>query len=346
MRIVHMLWALEIGGAETMLVDIANEQVKTEDISIVVVNDKINTSLLNTIDSRCDVVILGRKPGSKNIWPWIKLNMFLLRWHPDIVHFHLEGMREMVLCYCPMVFTIHNMNTSSKEYHRYNALFAISDAVKNKTEQQGFKAITVHNGIHIDAIETKNRVRRAEPIRYKFVSVGRLYTPHKGQDVLIRALAQVNKGGCKDWHLDVIGDGESRMLLQELIHEKGLDEQITLLGSRDRTYLYNHLCDYDLFILPSRTEGFGLSVAEAMCAEIPVLISRLDGPMEVIDGGRLGRFFNPDDENDLANEISKFMQNGSDKTLLVEARNYAVEHFDIRRTAEKYLEEYKKILCR
>lgn len=344
MRIAHIIWALGTGGAETMLVDIVNAQVETETVSVSVVNDMVEEGLLRKIDERCTVRLFRRKKGSRSLIPWIKLNLFLFKFKPDVIHFHLDGMRKMVFHSAPKVFTIHNVHTSGVEYPKYDALYAISDGVRNYTLQQGFDATTVWNGIHTKSIKRKVGKNYKGDGICKIVCVGRLYTPHKGQDVLVQALGKLKEQGVLNNHLDIIGDGESRAQLEAMISELGLQEYITLLGQRERTFIYEHLCDYDLFVLPSRSEGFGLSVAEAMCAKVPVLVCDLEGAMDVIDGGRLGMSFKTEDSLSLANQIAGFLKNGADEQQTEEACSYAVEHFDICQTAKKYIEEYKEVI--
>ena len=344
MRIAHIIWALGTGGAETMLVDIVNAQVETESVSVSVVNDVVEEGLLKKIDERCCVRLFRRKKGSRSLIPWIKLNLFLLKFKPDVIHFHLDGMRKMVFYPAAKVFTIHNVHTSGIEYPKYDVLYAISDGVKNYTLQQGFDATTVWNGIQTKSIKRKEAEGYHGEGTCKIVCVGRLYTPHKGQDVLVQALGKLKELGLANFHLDIIGDGVSRAQLETMIAEFGMQEHITLLGQRDRTYIYEHLCDYDLFVLPSRSEGFGLSVAEAMCAKVPVLVCDLEGAMDVIDGGRLGMSFKSGDSISLANQIDGFLKNGADEQLVDEACSYAVEHFDIGQTAKRYIEEYKKVI--
>ena len=344
MRIAHIIWALGTGGAETMLVDIANIQCKTEDVAIAIVLDMVDETLLKKIDSKVTVRQFNRKRGSRNLMPWIKLNLFLLRYKPDIIHFHLEGMRKMVFHPAPKVFTIHNAYSSNKEYTKYNALYAISDGVKNYTKKQGFESITVWNGIHTENIKCKEVEGYKAGGVCRIVCVGRLFTPHKGQDILVKTLGLLKERGESNFHLDIIGEGESRKQLEELITQLGLQKMITLLGLRDRTYIYSHLCDYDLFVLPSRSEGFGLSVAEAMCAKVPVIVCDQEGAMDVIDGGRLGMTFKTGDSHSLVDRIREFLEKGTDEAMVNEACRYARVHFDISHTAKQYIEEYKKVL--
>ena len=343
MKIAHIIWGIETGGAETMLVDIINEQVRKEKVALYVVNDLINQQLLNKIDKRCDIKLFRRKIGSKNFMPWIMLNVYLIKYNPDVIHFHLEGMRKMVFHPAPKVFTIHNMYTSGVEYHKYQALYAISNAVKERTKKQGFESTTIWNGIHPDSIQIKQKIIGGKKPFYRFVCVGRLYTPHKGQDILIHALSILKSKNITNYHLDLIGEGESKKQLESMISKMKLDSHVTMLGQRDRMYVYSHLCKYDLFILPSRSEGFGLSLAEAMCAKVPVLTSDLEGPMEVIDNGRLGMFFKSEDSEDLATKIESYMERGENSYILNAAYDFAKMNFDIDITAQQYLTAYRNL---
>ncbi len=346
MRVAHIIWALGTGGAETMLVDIANIQCETENVAIAIVLDMVDETLLKKIDSRVTIRLFNRKKGSRNLMPWIRLNLFLHSFKPDIIHFHLDGMRKMVFHPAPKVFTIHNVHTSGLEYPKFDALYAISDGVKNYTRQQGFESTTVWNGIKTDAIKPREGEQYKKGMLCKIVCVGRLYTPHKGQDILIDALHLLKQKGVGCFHLDMIGDGESREALERQIAQYAMNTQLTILGQRDRTYIYQHLCDYDLFVLPSRSEGFGLSVVEAMCAKVPVIVCDQEGAMDVIGGGKYGRYFATGDADSLADQIDALLEKGADDNQIEEAYQYAIVNFDINWTAKRYLEEYRKVIER
>ena len=344
MRIVHIVWELGTGGVETMLVDVVNEQIKSETVAIAVVNQRIEESLVGQIDNRCVIKLCNRKRGSRSLLPWIRLNTFLLTWRPDIIHFHLEGMRKLVFYPAPKVFTIHNIHTSGQEYSSYKALFAISEGVRRYTERQGYNAITVWNGIDSKAIFIKKGNYYKKDSFCKIVCVGRLYTPHKGQDILIESLSLLKRQGIDNFHLYLIGEGESRNQIESLIERYAMKDKVTMMGQRDRKYIYQHLCDYDLFVLPSRSEGFGLSVAEAMCAKVPVIVCDLESTKDVVDYGRYGRLFETGNKDSLAKQIEDFLCSDVDTDLIEKALTFARDNFDIKNTASRYIEEYKKVL--
>ena len=244
----------------------------------------------------------------------------------------------------PKVFTIHNIHTSGKEYPHYARLFAISDGVRNYTRQQGYDAVTVWNGLTTAAINQKTQGWYQPGDIYRMVCVGRLYAPHKGQDILLEALGRIKQQGITAFHVDLIGDGESRASLEQQAKAAGIEEQVTFCGQQNRDYIYQHLCDYDLFVLPSRSEGFGLSVAEAMSAKVPVIVCDLEGVKDVVGGGQYGCLFRAGNSESLAKQICTFLQKQTSLQKVEEAYGFATVHFDIRNTAKRYLEEYRKVI--
>ena len=99
-----------------------------------------------------------------------------------------------------------------------------------------------------------------------------------------------------------------------------------------------------MFVQPSKSEGFGLTVAEAVAAKLPVLVSNLPGPMEVIGNGLLGMSFETENVEDLAAKLEIILKGGYDYSLVDKAYKRAVELYNVRVTAKKYIDEYKKII--
>jgi glycosyltransferase involved in cell wall biosynthesis len=84
-----------------------------------------------------------------------------------------------------------------------------------------------------------------------------------------------------------------------------------------------------------------------MAAKLPVLVSDIEGPMEIIDRGRHGFFFRSEDFKDCGDRIIEIMHLSRTSDFpprINESYEYAKNRFDIRLTARKYLEEYEKII--
>ena len=99
MKIVHLIWGFLPGGIETMLIDIVNEQVKLVDVAIVVINNLVDQHMVKSLDDRAKIFFCGRKQGSLNPLPILKMNYYLYEVKPDVIHFHGKRLR---------VYTLHN----------------------------------------------------------------------------------------------------------------------------------------------------------------------------------------------------------------------------------------------
>lgn len=340
MNIAHIVWGLGIGGVESMLVDIANYQAQLHTVSIIVINDNIDPSLSSKLDSRIKLYPCKRKVGSKNPLPIIRLNLDLFQIKPDVIHVHMEGIVKLVRIKrkATIVRTIHNITSTPNEYPKFDKLFAISKAVQKRTKNQGFESEVIYNGIHFDQIKNDSHTQSTH---LRIVNVGRLEND-KGQKILIEAAKILKEHGI-DFSIDFIGNGKNKSELKELTNKYHIESNINFLGFQSRTYVYENLCHYDLYVQPSIFEGFGLTIAEAIAAKVPVITSDLEGPIEVIDGGHYGIPFQCGNASDLANKIIQFYNN----TISIDtdtAWRYAHENFNIEATAQKYLDEYAKLL--
>ena len=342
-KITHIVWSLATGGVETMLVNIINEQVKFLDVQLIIVNDRVETSLISKISRHCIIVKVGRKPGSKNYFDVAKLNVYLFKFQPNIIHLHSTGLSKLIIGKWKLVRTIHNTHNPTEEYPKMKALYAISKAVKDYTSKQGFdNVIIVENGISSDSFKKK---RNFHVEYYNIVQVSRLYKISKGQHILIKAInIIVNERNIINFHMSFIGEGPSRAEYEQMVKDYGLETFITFEGKKTQDYLYDHLCDYDVSIQPSTHEGFGLTVAEAIAAKVPVLVSDIEGPMEIIANGKYGMHFKKGDVIDLADKLEVILRGGYDYSMIDSAYDYVKEHYDVSITAKKYIEEYKKLI--
>ena len=337
MKIVHLFWGLSNGGVENMLVDIVNQQMDENEISFIVINDKIEESIVSRLDKRVRIYRCGRRVHSKNPLPLLKLNYYLLRIRPEIVHVHYDDMARFIWGSWKIVRTVHNTTNDFEESRYYKACFAISKAVQDPCDSICCK----RNGLFNDGL-------------LHFVQVSRLYIKQKGQDILLKALAEIKNNQlcplCFKMHL--IGEGSSRELLQEMSRSLGIEDIVVFEGNKPREWVYGNLCNYDLLIQSSRYEGFGLTVAEAMVAKVPVLSSNIEGPVEIMtveDNGKkqfVGYTFESQNPEDLAKKIAEFVQNGRNEESVELGRRHVMANYSIRKTALLYQEEYSKILLK
>lgn len=337
---------LTFGGIETMLVNIANEQVKAgHKVELIIVErNMMDTRLSQMLEPSITLYHAKRRKNKKDLIAVARINMFLLRAKPDVIHIHASGLMRCILL--PLHKSITNVtlhdipskqNTVSIKI--VPRVFAISEAVKRELEYKyGVESFVIPNGIHPEYIKVRKRVECSKDLH--IVMVSRLQHEKKGQDILIDAVAELKQKGFDNIFVDMIGDGASRSFLEKRCWEKGVENEVRFLGTKTQDYVFDHLCEYDLFVQPSRYEGFALTVAEAMAARIPVLVASGQGPEEVVDYGHCGYVFQNGNVADCAKKIEQIIKSGVDEDMVDKACERVWKLFNVKVTANTYLENY------
>jgi glycosyltransferase involved in cell wall biosynthesis len=135
------------------------------------------------------------------------------------------------------------------------------------------------------------------------LTVGRL-VPEKAQEVLLRATAALRES-VPDARLIVAGDGPLRTSLEAQARQLGLDDAVRFVGHRrDVAEL---LAEADVFVLPSRSEGMGVALVEAMASQVPCVASAVGGIPEVL-GEAGGYLVAPGDVQGLAQAMESLLK--------------------------------------
>lgn len=345
LSVVHIAWSLRIGGIETMLVNLANAQARRGvAVKVVIINNQVDEELAARISDAVKVVRLNRQQKSRSPWSIVRLNCELFG--ADVIHSHSFTIASYVLPHFrkKMLLTIHTTDKvaslTQSLLRKYRTITAISSGVQQMLKSDfDIDSTIIYNGIDCSKIVRREGVSVSKPL--KAVQVGRLIRL-KGHHILIDAIAQLPKGSIT---LDVIGDGEERSNIEKQIEQRGLGDCVRLLGRQSQEYLFNHLADYDLLVQPSIVEGFGLTVAEAMTAAVPVMVSDISGLREVVDCGAYGRLFRAEDSQACAEALERFIANPPTDDDVQKAEEYARKNFDICSVADSYINLYKAI-CR
>ena len=149
-------------------------------------------------------------------------------------------------------------------------------------------------------------VNQVSPLNIKrVISIGR-YSYEKGNDLLLRAWAIVEKT-CSEWVLDIYGMGDMTFC-RHLINELGIDSnRCRLHGSLSN--VTDEYLNSSVFALPSRFEGFGLVIIEAMSCGLPVVAFDCEnGPRNIISDGENGFLISPFDVEAYANQLIQLIQ--------------------------------------
>ena len=159
------------------------------------------------------------------------------------------------------------------EYEKYDKIIAVSERVKqsflSKTKWADSKCIVLHNPIISDIVVEKSfeEIKEKRTEKPLFVSVGRL-SYVKGYDRLIKAASRLKNEG-HEFVLQIIGNGVLMDDLKRMCKDLNVEDCIELSGNKKNPYPYIKRADW--FICSSRTEGYGIAVAEALILGVPVL---------------------------------------------------------------------------
>ncbi len=169
---------------------------------------------------------------------------------------------------------------------------AVSRYTRTLLERGGVTREVIFAPPKIDRPQLIQR-KRPDDQSFRILAVARL-VPHKGIDVLIRAVASLNDTKLS---LTIVGNGPCRKELEALTGSMP-SNQISFTGSLDKCELERIYSQTDCLILPSLersdgVEGFGIVLIEAMARGIPVIASRCGGIPGVLDNGECGILVEP-----------------------------------------------------
>jgi glycosyltransferase involved in cell wall biosynthesis len=205
----------------------------------------------------------------------------------------------------------------------------------------------VFNGIDTDQFARRQSVRQARekmgwsPDRFLIGAVGRL-TAVKGFDLLIQAADQLLGRGL-DLELVIVGDGEERVRLQELIGRLGRTDRIHLLGHQSEVQgIFEAL---DVFALSSLSEGLPNVLLEALALEVPVAATGVGAVPRVIAHEGNGLLLEPGSVGALAEALARLLNDPDLRRRLGQAGRAAVQgQFSFAARMEKIRAIYDRIL--
>lgn len=260
-----------------------------------------------------------------------------------------------------MVVTFHDMNHSKfsnlytknasvnplaievlqkKSIERADMVISVSENTKKDLVEQWNinpeKIRVIHHGI------INNRIPDLNPNRFTaypyILYVGERFE-YKNYHRFIKAFQIVNKR-IPDLRLVCTGKKFTKEENDEL-NELHILDKVLQIAADERTMarLYQ---DAEIFVYPSIYEGFGMPILEAMLYECPVVLSNTSSLPEV--AGNAGTYFDPYQEEDIAEKIEKMLLSKSKRGEKIALGNERIKQFTWEKTASEHLALYKKLL--
>ncbi|WP_066067721.1 glycosyltransferase [Neobacillus soli] len=221
-----------------------------------------------------------------------------------------------------------NSHFASKIYNKFDKVFVVSEEAKKKLISL-VPSIKDKTDLFSNIVSSKliySQLNKGNGFKDEFdgiriLTVGRL-TIEKGQDLVIRVLARLINDGFKvNWYC--LGDGSLREKYQKLVEENNLQEKFIFLGADPNPYPFIKQCD--IYVQPSRHEGYCISLAEARCLTKPIVTTDFTGAKEQIKNGETGLIVGVNEE-EIYDAVLKLINSYDLRKKLT--NNLAKENFD------------------
>ncbi|GJA40679.1 MULTISPECIES: glycosyltransferase family 4 protein [Aeromonas] len=174
-----------------------------------------------------------------------------------------------------------------------------------------------------------------------FLAVGRL-TYQKGFDLLLQAWAQVALLH-PDWRLRIVGDGEDKAMLEQLLYELNIETSAELIPKTNN--IAEHYQQAAFFVLSSRFEGFGLVLVEAQRYGLPAISFDCDvGPAEIIKHGETGWLCVAGDVSELSEKIRNSLRHFDDVNLYNKLSVSAIKNVENRFSIDKVVGMWSELI--
>jgi glycosyltransferase involved in cell wall biosynthesis len=354
LKVMHLLPSLEVGGTERLLCDFLHEVKSYPNVenSLVVVNNRVDKVLVDFLsDHKIPTTYISRNPGSRSLASLFLMISLIRTEKPEYVHAHnfftlvLALFARLSFRKFKIFFTVHTTGSISESNTLKRLCFkcipdgtiAISNVVFNECVNAKMRNVRmIYNGINISkfAKPSEKKTQRKDD----FVCVARLNILQKGQDILISALAEM-KARKRSTTLGLVGDAaegsDDRLVLEKLAVQLDVKDSVRFYGTRHDIAAYLH--GAKIFVLPSRVEGFGLSIVEAMASGLPIIAAAAGGISEILDQGKYGILVHADDVKALATAMESLLNNQVLREEYAKKSLIRVEDFSIEKMVSSYI---------
>ncbi|MEA2089047.1 MAG: glycosyltransferase family 4 protein [Patescibacteria group bacterium] len=372
-KILYVVTLSEIGGAQKYVMDLAKNLREKYDI-MVVAGGKINSPVFKKLTEE-KIKYYPLKHLKRQLNPISDiLSIFELRkliklFKPDIIHLNsskasvigslaVNGIPRIKVIYTAHGFVFNeSLNFFKKIFYKFvekffaiykNKIITVSEfdkqsGIKNKIAPAE-KFITINNGIDIHNLKflSKEEARQKLNLPQTNIVIGTIanYYPVKALHRIIEVAKIITKK-FNETKFILIGDGLEKEKLQKQIRKENLTNNF-LLGPIENASCC--LKAFDIFILPSKKEGFPYVILEAMLAEIPIVATNVGGISEMIDDNKNGFLVQSNTDKkleqetieQLARKIIYYLKNREiAKIFANEAYKKANKNFTLKRMIEK-----------
>ncbi|MDX9778913.1 MAG: glycosyltransferase [Patescibacteria group bacterium] len=350
-KITYIIPSLNIGGAERFNLDLIDYlDLNIFEPQIILFKDGGDWFKQLKDNNKIKCFVLKKKSGIdfKNIW---QIYRILKQEKPDIVHTQLGGdlrgrLAALLAKIKIILATEQNINRHENFFYSLckslitlfsTETISISEAVKKDSQRRYFLAAHKYQKIISNGVNLKKfpYLEKKEGRKIKQLGTASRLVEQKGLDLLIKAWS---KAKIDQAQLLIGGSGPEMKNLQNLVNKYQLSQQIKFIGPVENSSTFYQ--SLDLFIMPSRWEGLGISALEAAASGTPLLLSRVDGLKEIFNDNEAWFIKDINQiESDLTRAVKELDTNMENKRQA--AYQKIASNFSINIINEQYLKLYQ-----
>jgi glycosyltransferase involved in cell wall biosynthesis len=361
-RLLMLITLSELGGAQTAVALLFPELVEQFEVTVAAQG----SGPLRTAAEAAGIRYVELRHVRRQIHAWhdvlaiVELVGLCRQVRPDVVHSHSSKMGVLgrlaawVARVPVRVLTVHGWSFAAYDglagrlflwiERLMGPLSTAVVCVAEESREQGLAAkvcdprrtVVIPNAVDVRSFRPASGGSR----NARIIGIGRFAYP-KDFTTLLEALARV-RTPC---HTVLVGDGPALPAIAAAVQEDGLFERVELVGAR--ADIPELLARSDVFVLSSRSEGFPVSILEAMAAGLPVVATDVGGIAEAVEDGETGLLVPAADPEALARALERLLSDADLRRRLGAAgRARALRLFDVKRYRTAYVELYWRELHR
>jgi len=365
-RLAYIVHSLNPGGTEKLAKEMAKAFSPEFEVMMICL-DELGAWANELRESNIPVYCLYRQPGFDLRLIW-KLALFLRKNKLELVHAHqttpwfYAGLAKFIYPNFKLLFEEHGRFYPERKkqvrilFNRFflvpvtNAITAVSQDIKSRlVKYEGIpenKIEVIYNGIFLPEIdkEARNKIRVNFGFKEEDFVVGCIcrFDSIKNLPMLVKAIAIARR---KNKHIKgiIVGDGPCFQEINALIKTLHLQKEIILPGYYSKASVL--LPAFDLFVLPSFSEGISVALLEAMAAGVPVVATSVGGNVEIIEHEKNGWLVPSGDVSKLAELLLKAVHDKEKCEILgQEGQKTVEEKFLFSKMINQYRLIYSQLL--
>lgn len=317
-KILHIIDSMGLGGAQTLIKSIFENQKNNTNIFLFALRKRDIT-----IEVDHENVIINNSTHKYNLGALKRLKSVIKKEKIEVLHCHLFksnifGLLLKIMWFPNIKLIIHEHGEILQGHLLYNAFFyifsgyfdkvvAVSETTKTVLISKGVdpkKIFILANAVDLAKFQNAKQEDRSALKNGDFIIgyVGRL-DKIKGCEYLIKALPLIKF----DFKVLIVGEGSEKSNLLKLVEKLGLTDRISFLGYRNNLEKWYHL--FDVLVVPSLSESFGLTVIEGQISQVPVIASNIPAIRALIRDKYTGLLFEVMNHEDLYKKILEIHDN-------------------------------------